>query len=104
MADSFVPLIPGKASALKPPSAPASGSSPSAPPRIFSGETETSTPAFVPATRVLGRKEEAAVPPPPCNADPLAQPKVILHREGDRVARIQVICTCGQVIDLDCTY
>jgi hypothetical protein len=32
------------------------------------------------------------------------QPTVKIHREGDSVRRIQITCSCGQVIDLDCQY
>jgi hypothetical protein len=31
-------------------------------------------------------------------------PKISLEREGDRVTRISVFCTCGQVTVLDCGY
>ncbi len=31
-------------------------------------------------------------------------PKVSLQREGDKVTRIEITCSCGQVIDLDCIY
>ena len=32
----------------------------------------------------------------------LSQPKIELQREGDRITRIQVFCSCGQLIELDC--
>src|SRR5437868_10598916 len=31
-------------------------------------------------------------------------PVVTLKREADRVTRIQVRCSCGEVIELDCVY
>jgi len=33
-----------------------------------------------------------------------SQPKITLQREGEVVSRIRIQCTCGQVIELDCTY
>ena len=32
------------------------------------------------------------------------EPRVTLHRDGERVAGIRVECSCGQVIDLACVY
>lgn len=32
------------------------------------------------------------------------EPKVTVERVGDRVTRIQVQCSCGEVIDLSCVY
>jgi hypothetical protein len=32
------------------------------------------------------------------------EPRVTVQREGDRVAGIRIQCSCGQVIDLACTY
>ncbi|MBI5386124.1 MAG: hypothetical protein HZA90_15750 [Verrucomicrobia bacterium] len=40
----------------------------------------------------------------PSGAAPTGHPKVTLQRDGDRVTRIQVICACGQQIELDCVY
>ena len=31
-------------------------------------------------------------------------PVVTLKRDGDRVTRIQVRCSCGEVVELDCVY
>ena len=39
------------------------------------------------------------------NAKPCAkEPQVTLEREGDRITRIKIQCTCGQVVELNCTY
>jgi hypothetical protein len=35
---------------------------------------------------------------------PAESPLISLDREGDRITRIHIRCTCGQVIDLDCDY
>jgi len=32
------------------------------------------------------------------------EPKVSVLRDGDRVTSIQILCACGQVIDLACVY
>ena len=32
------------------------------------------------------------------------QPRVVLHRDGGRVMGIHIQCSCGQVIDLSCSY
>jgi hypothetical protein len=32
------------------------------------------------------------------------RPVVTFEREGDQVKLIRVTCTCGQVIELECTY
>ena len=31
------------------------------------------------------------------------EPKVSLERDGDRVTRIKIECSCGHLIELDCT-
>lgn len=37
-------------------------------------------------------------------AAPASQPRIELQREGDRISLIRVHCTCGQVIELACSY
>ncbi len=32
------------------------------------------------------------------------QPQVTVERQGDRISRIIVTCSCGEVIELDCRY
>lgn len=44
---------------------------------------------------------EAPAQSPGC---PGCQPRITLQKEGDRISGIQVVCTCGQVIDLKCDY
>jgi hypothetical protein len=34
----------------------------------------------------------------------LCEPKVSVQRDGDRVSSIRIQCTCGQVMDIACTY
>jgi hypothetical protein len=31
-------------------------------------------------------------------------PKITLQRDGDRITQIKIECSCGQVIELSCTY
>ena len=41
--------------------------------------------------------------PPPAHAHGRL-PVVTLKRDGDRVTHIQVRCSCGEVVELDCAY
>ena len=63
-------------------------------------------PLAAPAGRNFAPMPAAARPAEqPRPAAPAAhQPVVKLHREGDVVKHIQIQCSCGQVIDLDCVY
>jgi|GEM_PF-616692 len=42
----------------------------------------------------------------PMNEEPpdLPQPSVDVQKDGDRVEKISIHCTCGEVIHLDCVY
>ena len=40
--------------------------------------------------------------PPPAAHERL--PVVTFKRDGDRVTRIQVRCSCGEMVELDCVY
>jgi len=46
----------------------------------------------------------AAPASPASSACPAAQPVITLQRDGDRVTRIQIKCSCGQVLELNCVY
>jgi hypothetical protein len=35
---------------------------------------------------------------------PAHEPRVTVQHEGDRVSSIQIQCTCGQIIELACSY
>lgn len=56
----------------------------------------------IPGRRVHFIKDPAAVCSP--LHDPPGEPKVILIRDGDAVTAIEVVCTCGRRIRLDCVY
>lgn len=53
-------------------------------------------------------KRAAALPAPkPAEVAPKPiehQPQVTLLKEGDTVYAIEILCTCGEVIRLDCKY
>jgi hypothetical protein len=53
------------------------------------------------ALKTGGTSESAACAHAPAAG---AQPVVTLEKDGDRVTRIRIECTCGQVIELDCEY
>jgi hypothetical protein len=40
----------------------------------------------------------------PSTTGPKCEPKVSLQREADRITGIHIECSCGQVIELKCTY
>lgn len=41
---------------------------------------------------------------PSASAGSAGQPQVTVERQGDRISRIIVTCSCGEVIELDCRY
>jgi len=41
---------------------------------------------------------------PPSAQHPTHSPKISVQREGDRITKIQITCSCNQVIELDCVY
>lgn len=47
-----------------------------------------------------------AVPAGPDERHPAAtcEPRVTLQREGQSITGIQIHCSCGQIIDLQCAY
>lgn len=49
---------------------------------------------FVPA------KPQPRIPEPSKDCEP----EISLTHQGDRISRITVRCSCGQVIELDCAY
>ena len=55
-------------------------------------------PAF--AAPAAASQFAAAVPQPKA----ACEPKVSVQRDGTRVTGIQVLCSCGEVIDLTCVY
>jgi|YelNatPaOPRAMG01_1025707.scaffolds.fasta_scaffold02902_6 hypothetical protein len=45
-------------------------------------------------------KPEPAEP----NAAAASEPVLTVQRNGDQITQIQIRCTCGQLIELDCRY
>lgn len=43
-------------------------------------------------------------PSPPADGTQTQAPTVTLQKDGDRVTRIQVRCTCGETITIECVY
>jgi len=58
--------------------------------------------SIVPGHRVRVGKERARVGL--CGLDDKKEPKIILIRDGDAVQAIEVVCTCGQKIRLNCGF
>jgi hypothetical protein len=83
--DSFVPLTAATAPAREGPNLQA---------------TVMSQPGSTQPFHVLGHGGSGVSPGEPANQEAT----VTLRREGDRITGIRVQCTCGQVIELDCTY
>lgn len=54
-------------------------------------------------------KVPAPKPPPPSTCAPAEQqasatPQISLTRDGDRITKIRIVCSCGAVHELDCLY
>jgi hypothetical protein len=94
MSSAFIPLLPDtKAPSVRNLTATANeGGGPGNP--GFAALIPDSAPA---APRTL-RAEAAPAP----SHDRL--PVVTLKRDGDKVTRIQVRCSCGELVELDCVY
>jgi hypothetical protein len=65
-------------------------------------EQDASRCRFIPGARVRLGQGQVRVSPPGKDHD--AEPQVILIRDGDTVSAIEVICTCGQRIRLNCVF
>jgi hypothetical protein len=71
-------------------------------------ETSSSSGKIIPAqfVRMHEAKAKTAAPrlvPQDC-AVKLNEPKIVLHKDGETVRAIEIVCTCGAVIRLDCEY
>jgi len=45
-----------------------------------------------------------ALPPTAPVEKKICEPRVTVQRDGNRVTHLRVQCTCGQVLDLACSY
>jgi hypothetical protein len=66
-------------------------------------------PGFKPAPEATARAAfhplaQASEPSAPAAAHPPGEPKIALERDGERVTRILIECTCGRTLELDCSY
>jgi len=85
MSDSFVPLIAGPVSA---------GDAGSPGVRVLAqGQAKSAFEAMM----------KPNAPPAPSNNN-CKRPTVTLQKQGDVVSGIRIECTCGQVIELECSY
>lgn len=48
--------------------------------------------------------KESPTPPEKVAEKVCSEPKILLDRDGDKISRIRVLCSCGQSIVLDCQY
>lgn len=96
MSQEFIPFLPK----IKPP--PGSSESQAQP-----TEPKAEAPSFAPVTFAAAAQPctptppEAVAPPAPVAKAPAS---VTVKREGDRVTQIYVHCSCGERIELDCSY
>ena len=63
---------------------------------------QPSVPRIVPSHRVRLSRELIPVGAPA--HDHANEPQIILIRDGDTVKAIEVICTCGQRIRMNCVF
>ena len=80
------------------------------PPRA-GGENSVFRLASVPVSASVGSHplptpaQAHGLPPTSPASDPKAHsPSVTLQKDGDRVTRIQVRCTCGETTTIECVY
>jgi hypothetical protein len=79
MAHLFVPLVPGS-----------------------SGEQAQNAPASAAGQTTPFKNLVNATPAQSQHAN--HAPKISVQRDGDKITKIQITCTCNQVIELDCIY
>ena len=99
MSNDFVPLLKTadlhSAAAL---SAASSGPSEAAFRPVLAGPVHCSASAPAPASASEGGATG------PTSQAPASPPTVTLKREGDRVTHVQIQCSCGELIELNCVY
>jgi hypothetical protein len=60
------------------------------------------TPSVEGAREFVPAKPQPRIPE--SSSTPACEPEISLTRQGDRISRITLRCSCGQVIELDCAY
>jgi len=93
MANHFVPLL-----------APPSSAPPVPRPGLMPVPTPGAAPAFAPIHSATPNPPTAPAPPAAAPCDAAKDPEVTLKREGDRITQIQIRCSCGESVILDCDY
>ena len=67
------------------------------------GVTQTKAPGEASSAKVF-RPLHDAVAASPSAAHIPGEPKITFERDGDRVTRIRIQCSCGHTLELDCAY
>ena len=94
MSPEFIPLLPDTAPSSRITRA---GTSPAC-----DAPRDTGFAPLLPTgTSPTSRTAHAVAPTAPAHE---RLPIVTLKRDGDRVTRIQVRCSCGETVELDCVY
>ncbi|MBP7141304.1 MAG: hypothetical protein KBA71_05310 [Opitutaceae bacterium] len=77
---------------------------------FLSGRPSTGTPALRPATDgsdagIAGIPSLATQPGLKCaGSDPAHGPNIECIKQGDKVVRLVITCTCGEKIEVECLY
>ena len=95
MSSAFIPLLPDTVAS-------SSCVGPTATATLFNGGTPENSgfTALVPAAAASRARHPESASPPAHERLPV----VTLQRDGDKVTRIHVRCSCGEVVELDCVY
>ncbi len=76
---------------------------------FLQGKKTLSVPSLRPLSPSLRPREltaapSAAHPPAPTTTASHGQPSVEVVKEGDKVVRLIVVCTCGERVEIECLY
>jgi hypothetical protein len=70
--------------------------------QVTDSRTHPATSTVIPASHIRMVGEPLSVGAP--GAEACAEPQVNVIRDGDTVRAIEVVCTCGQRVVLECVY
>lgn len=76
---------------------------------FLQGKKTLTVPPLRPLPATLRPRELTAAPstphaPPPTVGASHGQPSVEVVKEGDKVVRLIVVCTCGERVEIECLY
>jgi hypothetical protein len=75
---------------------------------FLQGKKSLSVPPLRPLPATLRPRELTPAPsnqpPAPTTAASHGQPTVEVVKEGDKVVRLIVVCTCGERVEIECLY